>query len=75
MTFLTNNSIFGKNLKYIREINGFNTFYMAKLLNIPEDDLCRLESGHCMNVDYIVIRILQDLVEDEKADLVEKIYP
>ena len=27
MTFVTNNAIFGQNLKYIRESNSFSPFY------------------------------------------------
>ena len=75
MIFLTNNSVFGKNLKYIRESSGFTPFYMAKLLNITEEELQNLESGQCVNVDDLVVRILRDLLDDETADLIEKQYP
>ena len=75
MIFLTNNSIFGENLKYIRESNGFTPFYMAKLLNITEEKLRSIESGSCMEIDGLIVKILLNLLEDETADLFEKIYP
>ena len=75
MIFLTNNSIFGENLKYIRESNGFTPFYMAKLLNMTEEKLQQIESGVCMEIDGLTVQILLNLVEDKTADLFEKIYP
>ena len=75
MTYVTNNSIFGENLKYIRESNGFTSFYMAKLLNITEEKLQQIESGVYMEIDNLTLKILLNLLEDETADLFEKIYP
>ena len=75
MTFVTNNSIFGENLKYIRESNGFTEKYMAKLLNIPEEALKDIESGKNMEINNLTLKILLNLLEDETADLFEKIYP
>ena len=45
MIIVTNNSIFGENLKFIRERNGFTPWYMAKLLNVSEERLHQLETG------------------------------
>ena len=75
MTFVTNNSIFGENLKYIRESNGFTEKYMSKLLNIPEEVLKDIESGKNMEINNLTLKILLNLLEDETADLFEKIYP
>ena len=71
MTYVTNNSIFGENLKYIRESNGFTPFYMAKLLNITEEMLQQIESGVYMEIDNLTLKILLNLLEDETADLFE----
>ena len=71
MTFVTNNSIFGENLKYIRESNGFTEKYMAKLLNIPEEALKDIESGKHMEINNLTLKILLNLLEDETADLFE----
>ena len=71
MTYVTNNSIFGENLKYIRESNGFTSFYMAKLLNITEEKLQQIESGVYMEIDNLTLKILLNLLEDETADLFE----
>ena len=75
MKVLTNNSIFGKNLKYIREYNGFTPKYMAKLLNITEENLAKMETGQHMDIDGLTVQILLNLLEDEMADLFETIYP
>lgn len=75
MKVLTNNSIFGKNLKYIRECNGFTPKYMAKLLNITEENLAKMETGQHMDIDGLTVQILLNLLEDERADLFETIYP
>ena len=72
MPFVTNNSIFGENLKYIRESNGFSSFYMAKLLNITEEKLHRMEIGQDREIDSLTVQILLNLLEDETADLFEK---
>ena len=71
MTYVTNNSIFGENLKYIRESNGFTSFNMAKLLNITEEKLQQIESGFYMEIDNLTLKILLNLLEDETADLFE----
>lgn len=72
MTFVTNNAIFGQNLKYIRESNSFSPFYMAKLLNITEERLHRIEAGQDIEIDNLTVRILLNLLEEETADLFEK---
>ena len=72
MTFVTNNAIFGQNLKYIRESNSFSPFYMAKLLNITEERLHRIEAGRDIEIDNLTVRILLNLLEEETADLFEK---
>ena len=75
MTIVTNNSVFGENLKYIRESSGFSFWYIAKLLNITEQKLNHLETGECMEIDALILRILQNLLEekrDKMADLVDK---
>ena len=72
MTFATNNAIFGQNLKYIRESNSFSPFYMAKLLNITEERLHRIEAGQDIEIDNLTVRILLNLLEEETADLFEK---
>ena len=74
MKVLTNNVIFGKNLTYIRQSNGFTVQYMAKLLNITEEQLYQLESGQYMDIDGLTVKILLNLLEDETADLFEKSY-
>ena len=71
MTFVTNNAIFGENLKSIRESNGFSPFYMAKLLNIPEETLKNIENGQHSQIDGLSLKILLNLLEDETADLIE----
>ena len=71
MTFVTNNAIFGENLKSIRESNGFSPFYMAKLLNIPEETLKNIENGQHSQIDGLSLKILLNLLEDETADLFE----
>ena len=71
MTFVTNNAIFGENLKSIRESNGFSPFYMAKLLNIPEETLKNIENGQHSQIDGLSQNILLNLLEDETADLFE----
>ena len=75
MIIVTNNSIFGENLKYIRESNGFTSWYMAKLLNITEEKLQQTESGACLEIDGLIVQILLNMLDDETADLFEKIYP
>ena len=75
MKVLTNNTVFGKNLTYIRESNGFTVQYMAKLLNMTEEKLHQLESGQYMDIDCLTVKILLNLLEDETADLFEKLYP
>ena len=72
MIYVTNDSVFGENLKYIRESNGFSHFYMAKLLNIPEETLKDIESGKHMEINDLTIKILLNLLEDETAELFEK---
>ena len=71
MTFVTNNAIFGENLKSIRESNGFSPFYMEKLLNIPEETLKNIENGQHSQIDGLSLKILLNLLEDETADLFE----
>ena len=71
MTFVTNNAIFGENLKSIRESNGFSPFYMAKLLKIPEETLKNIENGQHSQIDGLSLKILLNLLEDETADLFE----
>lgn len=75
MIFVTNNSVFGKNLKSIRESNGFSTFHMAKLLNLPEETLNDIESGKHMEISGLTLRILLNLLEDETQDLFENHIP
>ena len=75
MKVLTNNDIFGKNLKYIREYNGFTPKYMAKILNITEEKLHLMEIGQDMEIDHLTVEILRNLLEEEGADLFERIYP
>ena len=72
MIIVINNDIFGKNLKYIRESNGFSSWYMAKLLNITEQRLTQLETGECMEFDDLILRILQNLLEDKSVNLMEE---
>ena len=75
MKVLTNNDIFGKNLKYIREYNGFTPKYMEKILNITEEKLHRMEIGQDMEIDHLTVEILRNLLEEKGADLFETIYP
>jgi len=72
MIFVTNNSFFGENLKCIREDSGFTSWYMAKLLNISEERLHQLETGEYTEIDGLIIRILQNLLEDESVNLLEE---
>ena len=72
MIIITNNSVFGENLKFIRESNGFSSWYMAKLLNITEQRLTQLETGECMEIDDLILRILQNLLEDKSINLIEE---
>ena len=74
MIIITNNCVFGENLKFIRESNGFSSWYMAKLLNVTEQRLMQLETGECMEIDDLILRILQNLLEDKSINLmVEKL--
>ena len=72
MIIVTNNCVFGENLKFIRESNGFSSWYMAKLLNITEQRLTQLETGECMEFDDLILRILQNLLEDKSINLMEE---
>lgn len=72
MVYIINDTIFGENLKYIRERNGFSPFYMAKLLNITEERLHQLENGQYKEVDSLITRILQNLLGDECINLMEE---
>ena len=72
MIIVTNNCVFGENLKFIRESNGFSSWYMAKLLNITEQRLTQLETGECMEIDDLILRILQNLLEDKSINLMEE---
>ena len=72
MIIVNNNCVFGENLKFIRESNGFSSWYMAKLLNITEQRLTQLETGECMEIDDLILRILQNLLEDESINLMEE---
>ena len=72
MIIITNNSVLGENLKFIRESNGFSSWYMAKLLNITEQRLTQLETGECMEFDDLILRILQNLLEDKSINLMEE---
>ena len=75
MVYITNDPIFGENLKYIRESNGFTPFYMAKLLNITEERLHQLENGQYREIDSLITRILKNMMEDENLDLFSKLKP
>ena len=45
---------------------------MAKLLNITEERLHRMEAGQDIEIDNLTVRILLNLLEEETADLFEK---
>lgn len=74
MIIVTNDTVLGKNLKFLRESRGLSREEMAELIHMETDKLRDLEEGECFDIAYSSLKVIYDCFDGDMDQLFDELF-
>lgn len=74
MIIVTNDTVLGKNLKFLREKKGLSLIEMAGLIDMEVNRLEQLEEGHNFEIHYLSLKKVYDMFEGDMDHLFDTVF-